>query len=83
MKTATIKQATSNHRNLRVEKVGYGTYKISCDYRGKRISTKTHDSQSVDLWNSDSDDKLHGFNCVARGYNSLLHQIISEHINNY
>jgi hypothetical protein len=81
MKTATIKQATSNQRNLRVEKVGYGTYKISCDYRGKRISTKTHDSQSVDLWNSDSDEKLHGCNCVARGYNSLVHQIISEHIN--
>ncbi len=78
MKPATIKQATSNHRNLSVEKVCYGHYKISCDYRGKRIYTITTDAQNIDLWNSNPGAKMHRFNCVLLGYNLLLHQIISE-----
>ena len=77
MTLSTIKQAIVNKKNLHITKTGYGTWKISCDYYGKRISTTTHDSVSVDNWNSDVDDTdQHRQNRFRLGYNSLIWQII-------
>lgn len=77
MKNLTIHQAISNCKNLQIKKTGYGTWKISCDYYKKRISTITHDSVSIDNWNSHNEDKdQHRQNRVKLGYNSLIWQII-------
>ena len=72
-----------NERGLRIEKTGYGHWKASCIYRGKRISTVTTDSVAVDLWNSDEDDKKQGQNAVRLGYNSLIWQIVRANKDRY
>lgn len=76
MRKSTIAEVSKNKRNLRIEKIGYGTYRISCTYRNKKISTVTHDSASVDLYNSGIEERKNNQNCMALGYNSLVWQII-------
>lgn len=78
MKRSTLSQVQRNHRNLSIEKIGYGTYRLSCDYRGKRIFAKSHDSVSVDLYNSDPHERHQRQNSMALGYNSLVWQIIRD-----
>jgi hypothetical protein len=74
---ATIEQAENNTKNLTIEFKGYGHWKIECDHYGKRISTITTASESVDNFKSDfgeTDDN----NCNRRlnGYVSLCEKII-------
>jgi hypothetical protein len=73
---ATIKQAANNERNLSVLKTGYGHYRISCDYRGKRISTVTTDAHSVDEWRNDPTDRDRWGYPVLRGYRTLCAEIV-------
>lgn len=74
---ATISQAQKNEKNLSIEFRSYGHWKISMDYRGKRISATTTDSQSVDNFKSDWDEKDYdGRNRRKSGYVSLCEEII-------
>lgn len=73
---ATLKQATRNERNLKILPSGYGHWKISCDYRGKTISTVTTDSHSVDEWRSDPTDRDRYGYPVLRAYRTLCAEII-------
>lgn len=83
MRQATKKQASMNERGLRIEKTGYGHWRISCMYRNKRISTVTTDSVSVDHWNSDEDEITQGQNAMRLGYNSLIWQIVRANKDRY
>lgn len=73
---ATIEQAIRNERNLTIIKTGYGHWQIECDYRGKRISTVTTDSISVDNWNSDHYERNQYGNRRKQGYIRLCEQAI-------
>ena len=73
---ATLKQAQRNERNLSVMKTGFGHWKVSCDYRGKRISTTTTDSVSVDLWNSDPTERTCQGYPMLMGYRTLCAEIV-------
>ena len=76
---ATIKQAEKNDRNLKVEFQGRGHWKISMDFRGKRISTVTTNSIAVDNFNSEFGEKdQSGFNKRKAGYIDLCEEIISK-----
>jgi hypothetical protein len=76
MKTS-ISNAERNERNLTITKTGYGHWKISCDYRGKRISTVTTNSMAVDNFNSEFGEKDgRGFNRRKEGYQDLINEII-------
>ena len=78
---ATIRQAEANYRNLTVIKTGYGHWKISCDYRSKRINTVTTNSVAVDNFNSEFGEKQDNRNRVKEGYEDLINEIIR--VNNY
>jgi len=80
---ATLKQAQRNERNLSVMKTGYGHWKITCDYRGKRISTTTTDSESVDLWNSDRAERNCQGYSMLRGYSTLCAEIVRANKDRY
>jgi hypothetical protein len=74
---ATITQAIRNERNLRQEMTGYGHWRISMDYRGRRISTVTTDAPAIDdFFNCEDDDKQDGCNRRKRGYEDLCNEII-------
>ncbi len=75
MKT-TITQAEKNERNLTVLMSGYGHWKISCDYRGRRISALTTNSMAVDDFNSEFSEKYNGRNRRKQGYEDLINEII-------
>jgi hypothetical protein len=77
MKT-TIEQAERNERNLNVTMTGYGHWKITCDYRGKRISTITTNSVAVDNFNSEIGEKQDGRNRIKEGYEDLINEIIRD-----
>jgi len=76
---ATHTQAARNHRNLTVSKTGYGHWRITCTYYGKRISTVTTDSVSVDNYHSDEYDRNREGYRILNGYKSLCSQIINAH----
>lgn len=78
---ATIKQAEANERNLSITMSGYGHWKISCDYRGKRISTVTTNSVAIDNFNSEYGEKQDRRNRIKEGYEDLINEIIR--VNNY
>lgn len=71
----TIRQAENNDKDLRVEQSGYGHWKISCLYRGKRIHAITTDSMAIDDWKSDYGEKDGRENRKLRGYATLISQI--------
>lgn len=75
---ATINQAESNERNLKIEMSGYGHWKISIDYRGKRISTTTTNSVAVDNFKSEYGEKQDGRNRVKEGYEDLCNEVIRD-----
>lgn len=74
---ATIKQAENNDRNLTISLSGYGHWKISCDYRNKRISTVTTNSEAVDSFKAQFGEKtIDGYNRRLAGYITLCEEII-------
>lgn len=76
---ATIYQAEKNERNLTIEFQGRGHWRISCEYRGKTISTITTDSVSIDDFNSEFGEKSWtGCNRVKQGYENLCDEIIRD-----
>jgi len=75
---ATIKQAETNERNLKVIPSGYGHWEISCNYKGKKLSCITSNSKEVDNFNSDSGEKLNGENRIKKGYEALINEIIRK-----
>ena len=78
---ATIKEAELNKHNLTILPSGYGHWKISCDYRGKRISCITNDSEAVDNFKSERGDKRNGYNRILSGYCTLINEIIRNYKN--
>lgn len=52
---STKKDAYNNERMLEVHRTGYGTWTISCEYRGKTHTCITHNSVAVDEWYSEDD----------------------------
>ena len=79
--TATIKQAENNERNLTIAQTGYGRWKISCEYRGKTISTATTDSSAIDDYRSEFGEKDNdGYNRRKAGYITLVNEIINDNI---
>lgn len=74
----TVKEAHDNKRNLSVIPEGFGHWKIECDHRGKRISTITCNSLSVDDWKSDPDDMDGRVNRKKQGYEALVYEIIQD-----
>lgn len=79
---ATIKEASQNKRNLHIVFRGYGHWRVFMDYRGKRISTITTNSEAVDNFNSDIDEKKDGQNRIKLGYEHLCHEIIRKNDSN-
>ena len=73
---ATIAQAENNERNLSILKTEYGHWKISCEYRGKTISTVTTNSCAVDDFNAEFGEKMDGVNRRKQGYEDLINEII-------
>ncbi len=73
---ASIKQALTNERDLRVKKIGYGHWRISCKYRDIVIHAVTIDSIAIDDYNSDPYEKKDGRNRVKQGYEALINHII-------
>lgn len=74
---ATISQAERNDRNLEIRMTGYGHWRISCEYRGKNISTVTTNSSAVDDFNSEFGETDHyGCNRRKQGYERLCSEII-------
>ena len=78
---ATIKEAELNKHNLTILPSGYGHWKISCDYRGKRISCITNDSEAVDDYKSNPGEKKDGCNRIKSGYLCLINSIIRYYNN--
>lgn len=77
--TATIKEADQNQRRLTIQFISYGHWLISCNYRNKRISTRTTASHYIDDFNSDLGEKdCDGFNRRKRGYEALCTEIINN-----
>ena len=74
----TLKEAKSNARNLRIVKTGFGCWSISRDYRGKCLKTITHDSVSMDNYNSDPDERRRWGHPFLIGYRSLCSHIIRD-----
>jgi len=75
----TIAQATANERNLSVRSTGYGQYIIECDHRGKRINCHSTDSESVDNFFSEPEEKNRwGRNRVKAGYKSLISECVRK-----
>ena len=66
---STKKDAYNNERMLEVHRTGYGTWTISCEYRGKEQTCTTHNSVAVDEWQSDNDAER------RLGYISLCNEI--------
>ena len=66
---STKRDAYNNERGLVVIKLGYGTWRISCEYRGKVHKCVTHNSVSIDEWQSDNDAER------RVGYISLCNEI--------
>lgn len=79
---ATIKEVRQNKHNLSVRPSGYGHWRISCDYYGKTISCVTTDSEAVDDYNSDWDDKKDGANRMKMGYLTLVNTVIDYYNRN-
>lgn len=76
---ATIKEAEENYRNLTVEIESYGHWKISMNYRGKRLSTTTTDSKAVDNFKSDFDQRNNQKGSLRKqGYQHLCEEIIDK-----
>ena len=73
---ATISQAESNARNLEIRMTGYGHWRITCDYQGRRIGATTTNSIAVDDFNSEFGEKQDGCNRRKSGYESLVNEII-------
>ena len=87
---ATIEEAERNEKNLTVIFSGYGHWKISCDYRGKRISTITTNSIGVDNWNSERGETQQNWRKKGRpinrnlaGYCDLCSEIINKNCDNW
>lgn len=62
-------------KNLTIKFNGYGHWKIECDYRGKRISTVTTNSQAIDDYNSDESERDGRVLRKIRGYKTLIAEI--------
>lgn len=76
---ATIKEAANNERGLTITPAGYGHWKISATYRGKELRAKTNNSEAVDNFRSDPDEKDdYGVNRRKNGYETLLSEIIRK-----
>ena len=70
-----------NKHNLTIVPSGYGHWRISCDYRGRRIYTTTTDSEAVDDFKSERGEKRNGYNRILSGYSTLINQIIRTYKN--
>lgn len=75
---STIKQAERNERNLHITFRGHGHWRVFMDYRGKRISATTNNSEAVDNFNSDIEEKKDGKNRRKLGYDHLCNEIIRK-----
>ena len=79
---ASIKDAYFNKHNLSILPSGYGHWRIECDYRGKRIGCVTTDSEAIDDYRSDGDEKRYGCNRMKMGYETLVNKIIDYYNKN-
>lgn len=75
----TIKDAVTNKHNLEIRQTGYGHWRISCDYRNKRISTITTDSMAIDDYRSDIYEIKDRRNRHASGYGTLINYIVNKY----
>ena len=76
---ATIIQAEQNVRGLTVMPSGYGHWKIECTYFGRRYSTISNDSLSVDDFNSEFGElDRHNCNRRRKGYVALCECIFNS-----
>lgn len=79
---ATVRQAEMNERNLIISPTGRGHYRISCDYRGKTISTITTNTRGIDDFNSELGELVDGCNRIKQGYEILINEIIRANESN-
>lgn len=74
---ATIAQAEYNERNLDIQQTGYGHWRVTMDYRGKRIGAVTTNSAAVDNFRSEQGERDNsGRNRIKAGYEDLCNEII-------
>ncbi len=64
------------YNNINVELVSYGHWKISMEKYGKVISTVTTNSQAIDDYNSDPDEKVGKKFRKKQGHDILKSEIL-------
>ena len=73
----SIKEAETNARELDIQDLGNGFFKITATIRNKRKFTKTTNSRAIDDWNSQEGEICERTleNRKKRGYTELLEEI--------
>lgn len=65
---------------LRIEMKGYGHWRVSMQYRNKNLSCITTDSQAIDDYMSDEDERDGRVLRKKRGYEALKSEILRKNI---